>query len=360
MSSNDQDRRRFIRNAAAAVTGLELAMLGFTDRSSDARGKGSNGPLSALRGATAWLNSPPLTEAGLRGKVVLIDVRTYTCINWLRTLPYVRAWAKKYRDDGLVVIGVHTPEFDFEHDLDNVRRETRKSAIDHPVAIDNDYAVWRGLDNHYWPARYLFDPSGGLRHQKFGEGDYEATEKILQRLLAESGRRGAPGSAISAEGRGLEAAADWRNLETPETYLGHARAERFAGPGRLAADARRDYTVPDRLQRNRWALGGAWTVGRQAAVLGAPNGRIAFRFHARDLHIVMGPAARGGPVPFRVRIDGEPPGPAHGEDIDVRGDGVANEQRLYQLIRQPQPIVDRQFEIEFPEPGAAAFAFTFG
>jgi thiol-disulfide isomerase/thioredoxin len=318
------------------------------------------GELPSLGGATRWLNSPPLTTAGLRGKVVLIDVWTYTCINWLRSLPYVRAWAEKYKNQGLVVIGVHAPEFAFEKNIDNVRRAAKDMRVDYPIAIDNDYAIWRALKNEYWPALYFVDVQGRIRHHHFGEGEYEQSERIIQQLLAEAGIGGIGHELVSVDARGTEAAADWGSLKSPENYVGYERTENFASPGSAVLDKRRVYAVPARLRLNHWALSGDWTVGKQATVLNKANGRIAYRFHARDLHLVMGPAARGTSVRFRVLIDGKPPGAAHGLDVDAQGNGTVTEQRLYQLIRQPKPIADRQFEIEFLDSGVEAFAFTFG
>ena len=318
------------------------------------------GDLPSLGSATAWLNSPPLTEAGLHGRVVLVDFWTYTCINWLRTLPYVRAWSSRYKDDGLVVIGVHTPEFEFEKDIDNVRRAVKEMRVEYPVAIDNDYAIWRGFKNNYWPALYFVDAQGRTRHHQFGEGEYTPAENVIQRLLTEAGRNGLVREPVSVDGKGAEAAADWGSLSSPENYLGYERTERFASPGGAVTDKRHAYVVPPTLRLNEWALSGDWTIGRHAAVLDAANGRIATRFHARDLHLVMSPAARGKPVRFRVLIDGKPPTRAHGIDVDDQGNGTIAEQRLYQLVRQPKPIVDRLFEIEFLDPGAEAFAFTFG
>jgi thiol-disulfide isomerase/thioredoxin len=316
--------------------------------------------MPSLGGAAAWLNSPPLTAADLRGKVVLVDFWTYTCINWLRTLPHVRAWAEKYEDYGLVVVGVHTPEFPFEHDLANVRRAAQDMRLAYPVAIDNEYAIWNAFDNHYWPALYFIDATGRIRHHSFGEGDYERSEETIQRLLDDAGLGGFGRELASVDARGIEAAADWDDLRTGETYLGYQQAENFASPGGAAPDERRVYAAPARLGLNQWALAGDWTVGQRAAMLNAANGRIAFRFHARDLHLVMGPPARGTSVRFRVLIDGGPPGAAHGGDTDEQGRGTVSDQRLYQLIRQPQPIMDRQFEIEFLDAGVEAFAFTFG
>jgi thiol-disulfide isomerase/thioredoxin len=318
------------------------------------------GELPSLGGATGWLNSPPLTAAGLRGKVVLIDVWTYTCINWLRTLPYVRAWAEKYKDQGLVVIGVHSPEFAFEKNVENVRRAAKDMRVDYPIAIDTDFAIWRALKNQYWPALYIVDAQGRVRHHQFGEGEYEQSEKIIQQLLAEAGTGGIGHELVLVDARGAEAAADWGSLKSPENYVGYERTENFASPGGAVLDKGRVYTAPAKLKLNQWALSGDWTVEKGLTVLNKPNGRIAYRFHARDLHLVMGPETRGAPVRFRVLIDGQPPGAAHGIDVDVQGNGTVTEQRLYQLIRQPKPIADRQFEIEFLDSGVQAFAFTFG
>jgi thiol-disulfide isomerase/thioredoxin len=318
------------------------------------------GALPSLASASEWLNSQPLSAAGLRGNVVLISFWTYTCINWLRSLPYVRAWAEKYKHHGLVVIGVHTPEFEFEQNIDNVRRAVKDMRVDYPIAIDNDYALWRAFDNHYWPALYLVDAQGHIRHHQFGEGDYEQSEMILHQLLTEAGIGDIGQELVSVDAGGVEAAADWASLRSPENYLGYERTENFASPGGAVLDARRVYAAPARLRLNQWALAGDWTVERQATVLNEANGRIAYRFHARDLHLVMGPAARGTSVRFRVLIDGQPPGAAHGLDVDDQGNGTLSEQRLYQLIRQAQPIADRLFEIEFLDAGVETFAFTFG
>jgi thiol-disulfide isomerase/thioredoxin len=318
------------------------------------------GELPSLGGATEWLNSPPLTGAGLRGKVVLIDVWTYTCINWLRTLPYVRAWAEKYKNQGLVVIGVHSPEFAFEKNIDNVRRAAKDMRVDYPIAIDSDFAIWRALKNQYWPALYFVDAQGHIRHHHFGEGEYAESEMIIQQLLSEAGIGGIDHKLASVDARGAEAAADWGSLKSSENYVGYERTANFASPGGAVLDKRRVYAAPERLRLNHWALSGDWTVEKQLTVLNKPNGRIAYRFHARDLHLVMGPAARGASVRFRVLIDGQPPGAAHGIDVDEQGNGTVTDQRLYQLIRQPNSIADRQFEIEFLDSGLEAFAFTFG
>jgi thiol-disulfide isomerase/thioredoxin len=316
--------------------------------------------LTSLDRAKEWLNSPPLTAADLRGKVVLVQVWTYTCINWLRTLAYVRAWDEKYRKQGLVVIGVHAPEFSFEKNPNNVRRAVKDLRVDHPVAVDNDHVIWRAFDNQYWPALYFIDSQGRVRHHVFGEGSYEQSEMIIQALLAESGVGGIDRQPVSVDARGIEAAADWGSLRSPENYVGHDRTQNFASPGGAALDKPRMYELPARLRLNEWALSADWTMKQEATVLNKPNGRIAYRFHARDLHLVMGLAAAGASVRFRVLIDGQPPGAAHGIDVDEQGNGTVTEQRLYQLIRQPKPIADRQFEIEFLGSGVEAFAFTFG
>jgi thiol-disulfide isomerase/thioredoxin len=318
------------------------------------------GELPSLSGATEWLNSQPLTATGLRGKVVLIDFWTYTCINWLRSLPYVRAWAEKYKNQGLVVIGVHTPEFEFERNVDNVRRAANEMGIAYPISIDNDYVIWRAFRNRAWPALYFVDVQGKIRHHHLGEGEYEQSERIIQQLLAEAGTGGIGHELVSVDARGVEAAADWGSLRSPENYVGYERTENFASPGGAASDKRRTYAVPAQLRLNQWALSGDWTMKKEAAVLNKASGRITYRFHARDLHLVMGPAARGTSVRFRVLIDGQPPAAAHGIDVDEQGNGTVTEQRLYQLIRQPKPIADRQFEIEFLDAGVEAFAFTFG
>jgi cytochrome c biogenesis protein CcdA/thiol-disulfide isomerase/thioredoxin len=318
------------------------------------------GKIPSLAGAVEWLNSPPLTAEGLRGKVVLVDFWTYSCINCLRAIPYVRAWAEKYKDQGLVVIGVHAPEFAFEKNIDNVRRATKDLKIDYPVAIDNDYAIWRAFDNQYWPAHYFIDAEGRLRHHHFGEGEYDESEKVIQQLLAEAGKSAVPHDLVAVDAHGAEAASDAGDVKSPETYVGYSRAENFASPGGSVADKRQAYSAPAQLQLNQWALAGDWTVEGERAVLDEANGRIAYRFHARDLHLVLGPTADGKPVRFRVLIDGKPPGGDHGADIDADGNGAITNQRLYQLVRQEKPTADRDFQIEFLDPGAQAFAFTFG
>jgi thiol-disulfide isomerase/thioredoxin len=317
----------------------------------------TEGRLAGFDGATGWLNSEPLTPDGLRGKVVLVDFWTYTCINWLRTLGYVRAWADKYAEQGLVVVGVHTPEFPFEEDVENVRWAVKDMDVRYPVALDPDYAVWRDFDNSYWPAVYIADADGQIRHHQFGEGGYEEQETVIQLLL---GERSVGGDFVSTPVDGFEAQADWTNLGSPETYLGFEQAQAFASPGGAEFDEPRTYVAPDSLQLNHWALSGDWTIERRASVLNRADGRIAFRFHARDVHLVMGPRERGASIPFRVRVDGEPPGAAHGFDVDEQGQGTLSQQRLYQLIRERGSITDRTFEITFLAPGVEAYVFTFG
>jgi thiol-disulfide isomerase/thioredoxin len=318
------------------------------------------GKVPSLGHATAWLNSEPLSAADLGGKVVLIDFWTYTCINWRRTLPYLRAWEQKYRDNGLVVIGVHTPEFSFEKDIGNVRRAAKDQNVVYPIAMDSDYAIWNAFKNQYWPALYFVDAQGRIRHHQFGEGDYEHSEVIIQQLLAEAGHSSFERQLVSVEGHGAEAGADWTSLRSPEAYVGYARAERFASPGGELLDKPRVYAAPARLKLNELALAGDWTTKKESAVLNKANGKITYGFHARDVHLVMGPAARGASVRFRVLIDGQPPGASRGVDVDEEGHGTVDEPRMYQLIRQPVPIADRQFEIEFLDPGAEVFVFTFG
>jgi thiol-disulfide isomerase/thioredoxin len=315
--------------------------------------------LPSFSGATGWLNSAPLSPEGLRGKVVLVDFWTYTCINWLRTLGYVRAWADRYEDDGLVVIGVHTPEFPFEHDEENVRLAVQNMDVRYPVALDPDYAVWEAFSNRYWPAVYIADAQGRIRHQQFGEGAYDECERVIQQLLRENGRDDIGDDLVSVALDGFEVQADWANLESPETYLGNEQGRNFGSPGG-GREGPHTYAVPERLGLNEWALEGDWTIQRGASVLNGDEGRLAFRFHARDVHLVMGPPARGMSVPFRVLVDGEAPGPAHGLDVDEQGRGMLDQQRLYQLVRVPGSITDRTFEIAFGAPGAEAYCFTFG
>jgi thiol-disulfide isomerase/thioredoxin len=318
------------------------------------------GRLPSFDGATGWLNSAPLTAADLRGKIVLVDFWTYTCINWLRQLPYLRAWAGKYADHRLAVIGVHTPEFSFEHDRANVRQAVQEMGITYPVAIDNDYAVWRAFANHYWPALYFADAQGRIRHHHFGEGEYEQSEMVIQQLLVEASLTDHDHEVVSVDTDGLEAPADWASLQSAENYTGYGRTEGFASPGGPVPGQPHAYAVPAQLGLNQWALSGEATMEPEAATLTAADAQIACRFHARDLNLVMGPAVPGSSLQFRVGIDGEPPGEAHGSDTDSDGNGTLTQQRVYQLIRQPGPVADRTFDITFPEPGAQAYCFTFG
>jgi cytochrome c biogenesis protein CcdA/thiol-disulfide isomerase/thioredoxin len=318
------------------------------------------GALPSLSGAVEWLNSPPLTPEQLKGKVVLVDFWTYSCINCLRSIPYVRAWADKYKDRGLVVIGVHAPEFAFEKTIDNVKQAVARLKIDYPVAIDNSYAIWRAFDNEYWPADYFIDAQGRIRHHFFGEGDYAESEKVIQQLLTEAGKGNLPAGVVSVSATGAEAAPDEADVMSPETYIGYARSENFASPGGAVGDAAHDYSSGDLKQLNDWALAGDWTVGRQYATLNKTDGAISYRFHARDLHLVLGPGADGKPARFRVTIDGVAPGESHGADVNAAGEGVVTDHRLYQLVRQSGPIMDRTFTIQFLDPDVQAYAFTFG
>jgi thiol-disulfide isomerase/thioredoxin len=320
----------------------------------------SEGRLPPFEGATGWLGSEPLTPEGLRGRVVVVQFWTYTCVNWLRTLPYVREWAAKYHDHGLSVIGVHTPEFGFERNVDNVTAAAREMGVDYPIALDSDYAVWGAFSNRFWPALYIADGQGRIRYHHFGEGEYAMSEMAVQQLLGEAGVEGFDPAFVSVEPQGLEVAADWSNLRTPETYLSYGRASSFASLDCEHFDEPHDYPEPSGLGLNRWAPSGIWRLAEHAAVLGEAPGRIAIRFHARDVNLVMGPAERGQSVPYRVLIDGVPPDDANGIDVDERGNGTVSEQRTYQLIRQPKPIADRQFEIAFLDSGVEAYCFTFG
>jgi len=318
------------------------------------------GAMPELNGAIAWLNSAPLTRESLRGKVVLIDFWTYSCINCLRALPYVEAWSEKYKDAGLIVIGVHTPEFAFEKEQSNVQRAVRDLKVSYPVAIDSDYTIWQAFNNQYWPAHYFIDGKGRIRYHHFGEGEYDESERVIQQLLKENGATSLSAGTINVSATGVEAAPGGGNVRSPETYIGYQRAENFASAQPLAQDSRKVYTPRDRLSLNQWALGGSWTVSPESAVLQAASGKVVFRFHARDLHLVLGPAKNGKPVRFKVTLDGTPPGQDHGSDTDANGVGTVEEHRLYQLIRQNGAVEDRTFEIEFLDPGVQAFAFTFG
>ncbi|WP_255462274.1 thioredoxin family protein [Granulicella sp. WH15] len=317
-------------------------------------------PLYGLTGATGWINSTPLTAKQLKGKVVLVDFWDYSCINCIRAIPYVRAWAEKYKDSGLVVIGVHTPEFDIEKQMPNVQKAVNKFGITYPVPLDNNYAIWSAFHNQYWPAHYFIDAKGKVRYEHFGEGEYEQSERWIQELLKEAGAKPMSASTVSVHGQGVQAVADMSDVRSPETYIGYDRAEHFASPGGIKRDAEQLYSEPNRPKLNEWGLAGKWTDHQQVAVLGSAGGKIAFRFHARDLHLVLGPTADGRPVHFRVTIDGQAPGANHGVDTDAEGNGVVTEHRLYQLVREKGTITDHTFVIEFQEPGVQAFSFTFG
>jgi thiol-disulfide isomerase/thioredoxin len=318
------------------------------------------GRLAPFDGATGWLNSEPLTPDGLRGRVVLVDFWTYTCINWLRTLPYVRAWAAKYRDAGLTVVGVHTPEFGFERDLDNIVEHSRDFGVEYPIAIDSDYGVWRAFSNHFWPAVYIADVDGRIRFHHFGEGEYAMTEMVIQQLLMDAGVEGVDQDLVEVDPIGLEVAADWRTLQSPETYVGYRQSSGFAQEDVARFDEPHAYTAPGRLPLNYWGLAGSWTVAGHAGVSNEAGGKLAFQFHARDLNLVMGPASRGSSIPFRVFLDSQPAADARGTDVAPDGSGAVGNQRTYQLIRQSGPIADRRFEIEFLDAGVEAYCFTFG
>jgi thiol-disulfide isomerase/thioredoxin len=309
--------------------------------------------IPSLGGATEWLNSEPLGPAELRGYVVLVSFWTLTCINWLRQEPHIRAWSQAYRDDGLVVIGVHTPEFTFEHETEGIRRAIAEREIDYPVAVDNDYAIWSAFANHYWPALYFVDTDGVIRDHHFGEGRYEESERVIQRLL------GVQRALVDVAGVGVEAEADWDHLRTPETYLGNGRSEGFASRERARPGLRRGYTLPERLKLNTWAVAGEWTIGRESVVLDQAGGSIAYRFNARDAHLVLSRGARA-PIPFRVLVDGDAPGRSHGVDVDEDGNGLLADGRMYQLVREHGKVHERTLQITFLEPGAEAYVFTFG
>jgi thiol-disulfide isomerase/thioredoxin len=356
------NRRRFLESSIMAIVAAHLGLTGCANAQSNksAIRLSSEGSMPSLTGATEWLNSAPLTPASLRGKVVLINFWTFSCINSLRQLPYLRAWAAKYKNQGLVVVGVQAPEFEFEKNLDDVRWARKSMELDYPIAIDNDHAIWRAFNNNAWPALYYVDATGRIRHHQLGEGNYDRAELVIQQLLAEIGNSSVAGGFASVDARGAEAPANWGSLRSPETYVGYERAESFASPGGAATNKSHTYALPARLKLNQWALSGDWTIHGQGAVLNKINGGISHRFHARDLHLVMGPARREASVRFRVLIDRQPPLAAHGGDVDPQGNGTIVEQRLYQLIRQPEPIADRQFDIEFLDAGAEVFVFTFG
>jgi thiol-disulfide isomerase/thioredoxin len=346
---------------AATPSGLLRFVRSFVHRlPGDSAELPVEGHVPAFTGATRWLNSEPLTPEGLHGRVVLVDFWTYTCVNWLRTLPYVRAWAAKYAPQGLTTIGVHTPEFAFEHDVNNIIAQARAMGVTYPIAIDSDYGVWNAFANHYWPAVYLADAQGRIRYHHFGEGDYAMTEMVIQQLLVEAGVKNVAMDLVSVNPVGLEVAADDQTLRSPETYLGYDQAVGMASPDGLRPDQAHDYAPPAALRLNEWAPEGNWTIAARAATATAPNARLAFRFQARDVNLVMGPAERGNAIPFRVFLDGQPATGAHGTDVAADASGRVSEQRTYQLIRQPAPIIERTFAIEFLKPGVELYCFTFG
>jgi methionine-S-sulfoxide reductase len=343
--------------AAAEEPAEGGAMMAAQGTSGPAKTKG---PMPTLDGATGWLNSKPLTPESLRGKVVVVDFWAYSCINCLRTMPYVNAWYRHYKDAGLVVLGVHSPEFAFEKDTENVRAAVRKFDIQYPVALDSELAIWKAFNNKFWPAHYFVDAKGQIRGHHFGEGKYARSEREIRRLLTEAGAKNLPDPLDDAAGEGVAAPADTASVASPETYVGYARAENFVSPGAFARDAAKTYTIPKSLTLNQWALGGSWQVAREHARLQGAQGRITFRFKSRDLHLVLGPAAAGKPVRFRVTLDGAPPKLDAGMDVDADGNGVVREHRLYQLIREKGPVSEQEFAIEFLDPGVDAYAFTFG
>ena len=350
--------RLSILGAIAVV--LSCGIVGTAARAQDTQSIVGSSPLYGLSGATGWINSKQLTAKELKGKVVLVDFWDYSCINCIRAVPYVRAWAEKYKDSGLVVIGVHTPEFDFEKEMANVQKAVQKFGITYPVALDSDYKIWNAFHNQYWPAEYFIDAKGKVRYEHFGEGDYDQSERWIQKLLKDANATPMPASSVSVQGEGVQAAADMRDIRSPETYIGYARAQNFSSPGGFRRDAEKAYTEPKHLSLNDWGLAGDWIDHQQVAILDSAGGKIVFRFHARDLHLVLGPTGDGKPVRFRVTIDGQAPGENHGVDTDAQGNGVVTAFRLYQLVRQKGAIKDHTFTIEFEGPGVQAYSFTFG
>lgn len=350
----DQSRRRFLGAAAMTVAATPFSLFGSPSQLP------AEGELPARLGATTWLNSDPLSRSSLRGRVTLVEFWTYSCINWRRSLPYVRAWSRTYQQQGLVVIGVHSPEFAFEREVENVRQATRSMSIDYPIAIDNDYTIWRAFNNEFWPAFYSIDEKGRIRHHKSGEGDYEQSEAVIQLLLSESGGQSFSPRLAPVNASGPELAADWLDLKSGENYLGYERTENFASPGGFAINKSHAYVSPPALKINHWGLAGDWVSNKQSIRSTAAAGRIAYHFHARDLHLVMGTAASRAPIRFRIKLDGQAATRARGTDVDALGEGTVAEPRMYHLIRQEKPVVDRQFEIEFLDAGVEAYSFTFG
>jgi thiol-disulfide isomerase/thioredoxin len=347
-----------IANTLLAFLALSLALSSWPNECRLENSGQKKGP--SLDGATGWLNTAPLTLAGLRGKVVLVDFWTFTCINWRRTLPYIRAWVAKYKEQGLVVIGVHTPEFSFEYKAENVSKAVKDMNIGFPVTIDNQYKIWNSFENQYWPALYLLDAKGKLRYQKFGEGEYEQIERKIQQLLKDLSPENGPGELVALQPEGVEVAADWDNLQSPENFLGYNRTEGFATPKQFVPDKAVRYDPPLQLKLNQWSLDGEWVMGAENVQLRKLGGKIIYRFHARDLHLIMGSTKAENPVKFRVLIDGNPPGTSHGLDVDQNGNGTVTDQRMYQLIRQPGEIKDRELQIELFDPDVEVYDFTFG
>jgi len=347
-------------NMSGTMTGTMSPSAGMSGASRSSVALPVEGEFPSLSGAEAWLNSPPLTPQALRGKVVLIDFWTYSCINCLRALPYVKSWYERYHDQGLVVIGVHSPEFAFEKDIGNVTRAVHDLGINYPVALDNEYAIWQAFNNQYWPAHYFIDAEGRIRAHHFGEGEYEQSEQIIRELLTEAGSGPLAAGTATVKGMGVQAAADEPDLDSPETYVGYQRAANFASPGGAVRDKSATYQAPPHLALNQWALSGPWRVADEQALSTGIPAAIVFRFHARDLHLVLGPGNDGHPVRFRVTLDGQAPGVDHGSDVQPDGTGTVREQRLYQLLRQSNPAGEHTFRIEFLEPGVQAYAFTFG
>ena len=356
-TSNPQPQPSVVMDGPAMMQGSGMMMAGKPEAGSEKLPP--EGLIPPLSGAVEWLNSPPLTREGLKGKVVLVDFWTYSCINCLRSIPYIKAWAEKYKDQGLVVIGVHTPEFAFEKSVANVKSAVADLKIGYPVAIDSNYAIWRAFSNEYWPAHYFIDAEGRIRHHHFGEGDYEESERIIQTLLQEAGEKTLSSGIVSVKASGAEAASDAASVRSPETYIGYERAENFVSPGGAVRDKPHTYTEGS-PRLNEWGLLGDWTIKGEHATLDQKDGGIVFKFHARDLHLVLGPSPGGKAIRFLVKIDGKAPGASHGSDVDPGGEGAVTEQRLYQLVRQSGPVTDHTFEIQFLDPGVEAYAFTFG
>jgi thiol-disulfide isomerase/thioredoxin len=360
MGTDDKRRMQTLRVLALVAVGWGLIAGPTAAGAQEPPSIVGSSPLYGLSGATGWVNSKPLTAKDLKGKVVLVDFWTYSCINCLRSLPYIEAWSQKYKDDGLVVIGVHTPEFDFEKQLPNVQKAVQKFGITYPIALDSNQAIWNAFHNEFWPAHYFIDAKGKVRFEHFGEGNYDQSEHWIQQLLQERDAKPMPASAVSVHGQGVEAAADTNDVSSPETYIGYSRAEHFASPGGIRPDVEKTYTAPAQPGLNQWGLDGKWVDHEQIAELKSTGGKIVFHFHARDLHLVLGPAAGGKPVHFKVTIDGRAPGENHGVDTDAEGNGVVTDHRLYQLVRQKGAVTDHIFTIEFEDPGVQAFSFTFG